>query len=176
MSRHRLPLRRGGRALRRRLPLACDLDLPDLIHDDHHRPRRRPSSCCDADGTAFAAYRYDAWGSRGFAAYRYDAVRAVRQLRDRDLDAKDDLDHHSTLAGQIAGRQVLRYAAYAYDAESALDYCSARYYDPATRPWTTGDPAKADGEESAYQYCGGGLWGRLHRTEDMGREMVGRLL
>ena len=67
----------------------------------------------------------------------------------------------STLAGQIASRQVLRYAAYAWDAESGLYYCSARYYDPATRQWTTGDPAKADGEESAYQYCGGSRWGRL---------------
>ena len=36
-----------------------------------------------------------------------------------------------------------------------LYYCSARYYDPATRQWTTADSAKADGEESAYQYCGG---------------------
>ena len=59
------------------------------------------------------------------------------------------------MAAQIASRQVLRYASYAWDAESALYYCSARYYDPATRQWTTGDPAKADGEESAYQYCAG---------------------
>lgn len=50
---------------------------------------------------------------------------------------------------------MLRYASYAFDGESGLYYCSARYYDPATRQWTTGDPAKADGEESAYQYCGG---------------------
>jgi len=46
-------------------------------------------------------------------------------------------------------------ASYTYDAESGLYYCSARYYDPATRQWTTGDPAKADGEESSYQYCAG---------------------
>ena len=48
----------------------------------------------------------------------------------------------SALAGEIASRQVLRYASYAYDAESGFYYCSARYYDPATRQWTTGDPAK----------------------------------
>jgi RHS repeat-associated protein len=50
---------------------------------------------------------------------------------------------------------MLRYAGYAYDWESGLYYCSARYYDPATRQWTTADSAKADGEESAYQYCAG---------------------
>lgn len=43
-------------------------------------------------------------------------------------------------------------AADPFAAESALYYCSARYYDPATPQWTTGDPAKADGEESAHQY------------------------
>jgi RHS repeat-associated protein len=47
------------------------------------------------------------------------------------------------------------HASYAYDAESSLYYCSARYYDPGTRQWTTADAAKADSEESAYQYCGG---------------------
>ena len=56
---------------------------------------------------------------------------------------------------------MLRYASYAYDAESGLYYCSARYYDPATRQWTTGDPAKADGEESAYQYCEGDPVGEI---------------
>ena len=50
---------------------------------------------------------------------------------------------------------MLRYAGYVYDSESGLYYCTARYYDPATRQWTTADSAKADGEESAYQYCGG---------------------
>ena len=48
---------------------------------------------------------------------------------------------------------MLRYAGYVYDSESGLYYCSARYYDPATRQFTTADSAKADGEESAYQYC-----------------------
>ncbi len=62
---------------------------------------------------------------------------------------------NSTLAGQIASRQILRYASYAYDAESGLYYLSARSYDPLTRQFISKDPAKADGEESAYQYCGG---------------------
>jgi RHS repeat-associated protein len=99
---------------------------------------------CDADGSAFAAYRYDAWGSpQGAGSYATGVWTQSTSLVT------------STLAGQIASRQVLRYAGYAGDAESGLYYCSARYYDPATRQWTTGDPAKADGEESAYQYCGG---------------------
>ena len=58
-------------------------------------------------------------------------------------------------ATAIATRQILRYAGYAYDAESGLYYCSARSYDPATRQWISKDPEKADGGESAYQYCGG---------------------
>jgi len=99
---------------------------------------------CDADGAAFAAYRYDAWGlPQGAGSYATGVWTQSTSLVT------------STLAGQIASRQVLRYAGYAWDAESALYYCSARSYDPATRQWTSGDPAKADGEESAYQYCGG---------------------
>jgi len=99
---------------------------------------------CDADGAAFAAYRYDAWGLPQGAGDL--AIGVWRQATTLVSQA---------LAGQIASRQILRYASYACDAESGLYYCSARYYDPATRQWTSGDPAKADGEESAYQYCGG---------------------
>ncbi len=91
----------------------------------------------DAKGSAFCAYRYDPWG-----------------LPTATLSQGTTLVS-STLAGEIAARQVLRYAAYVWDAESSLYYCSARSYDPATRQWTTGDPAKADGEASAYQYCSG---------------------
>jgi RHS repeat-associated protein len=99
---------------------------------------------CDADGAAFAAYRYDAWGlPQGEGNFTTGVWTQSTSLV------------NSTLAGQIATRQVLRYAGYVWDAESALYYCSARFYDPATRQWTTGDPAKADGEASAYQYCGG---------------------
>ena len=96
----------------------------------------------DANGTAFAAYHYDAWGlPQGSGQLHH-------QLTSTSLIS-------STLAGQIASRQVLRYAGYVYDPESGLYYCSARYYDPATRQWTTADSAKADGEESPYQYCSG---------------------
>jgi len=101
---------------------------------------------CDSDGAAFAAYRYDAWGLPQGAGNYATGIWT-------DADGTNLIT--STLAGQIASRQVLRYAGYAFDSESALYYCSARFYDPATRQWTTGDPAKADGEESAYQYCGG---------------------
>jgi len=105
---------------------------------------------CDADGAAFAAYRYDAWGLPQGAG---DLATGVWTQATTLVS--------QALAGQIAARQVLRYASYAYDAESGLYYCSARYYDPATRQWTTGDPAKDDGEESAYQYCGGDAVGNM---------------
>jgi RHS repeat-associated protein len=91
----------------------------------------------DANGVAFASYRYDPWGL---------------PLASGTTIAQTSLVS-TNLAGEIAARQVLRYASYAYDSESGLYYCSARYYDPTTRQWTTGDPAKADGESSAYQYC-----------------------
>ena len=74
------------------------------------------------------------------------------------------------VAGQLDPRRPDRQPpgpplrVYAWDAESALYYCSARYYDPATRQWTTGDPAKADGEESAYQY-----WREWWRDRESGR-------
>lgn len=61
----------------------------------------------------------------------------------------------------IASRQVLRYAGYVYDAESGMYYCSARTYDPNTMQFLQKDPAKADGEESAYQYCGGDPVGKI---------------
>jgi len=108
---------------------------------------------CDAAGNPFAAYRYDAWGlPQGEGSYATGIWTQSTSLIT------------STLAGQIATRQVLRYASYAWDAESSLYYCSARYYDPATRQWTTGDPAKADGEESAYQYCAGDPVGSVDPT------------
>ena len=83
---------------------------------------------CDADGATFAAYRYDAWGLPQGAG---DLATGVWTQATTLVN--------QALAGQIAARQVLRYASYAYDAESGLYYCSARYYDPATRQWTTGD-------------------------------------
>jgi RHS repeat-associated protein len=57
------------------------------------------------------------------------------------------------LATIIAQRQVLRYAGYCYDSESALYYLSARHYDPATRQFLSKDLSRNDGEQSAYQYC-----------------------
>jgi RHS repeat-associated protein len=97
---------------------------------------------CDADGNAFGAYRYDTWGlPQGAGNYATGVWTQSTSLIS------------AALAGQIASRQALRYASYTYDSESGLCYCSARYYDPGTRQWTTGDPAKADGEASAFQYC-----------------------
>jgi RHS repeat-associated protein len=103
----------------------------------------------DADGAVFAAYRYDAWGAPQGAGNHATGIwtQATSLIT-------------ANQAGQIATRQILRYASYAYDAESGFYYCSARYYDPATRQWTSADPAKADGEGSAYLYCGGEPVGR----------------
>ena len=91
----------------------------------------------DANGAAFANYHYDAWGLPTATTTQTTTLITA------------------SLAANIATRQVLRYAGYAYDAESGLYYCSARYYDPATRQFTSSDSAKANGEESAYQYCDG---------------------
>ena len=72
------------------------------------------------------------------------------------------------MASAISSRQPLRYASYAYDTESGLYYLSQRYYDPSTMQFVSKDPARADGEMSAYLYCGNdpvnrvdpeGLWG-----------------
>jgi len=60
-----------------------------------------------------------------------------------------------SVATAIVSAQPLRYAGYAYDAFSGLYYCSQRYYDPTTCQFVSADPVGADGEESAYQYCGG---------------------
>jgi RHS repeat-associated protein len=105
----------------------------------------------DAAGNPFAAYRYDAWG-----------LPTATQTQGTALIT-------STLAGQIAGRQVLRYASYAYDTESGLYYCSARYYDSTTRQFTTADAAKADGEQSAYQYSAGDPVGNVDPTGANGK-------
>jgi len=61
----------------------------------------------------------------------------------------------TSVASAIASAQPLRYAGYAYDSFSGLYYCSQRYYDPATCQFISADPVGADGEQSAYQYCGG---------------------
>ncbi|MBE0418166.1 MAG: RHS repeat-associated core domain-containing protein [Coriobacteriia bacterium] len=68
------------------------------------------------------------------------------------------------MAAAIAARQPLRYAGYAYDAHSATYYLSQRHYDPATMRFLTKDPARDDGEESAYQYCAGDPVGKVDPT------------
>ena len=78
----------------------------------------------------------------------------------------------SQAAGSIAATQSvaidaavrLRYAGYTLDEESGLYYCAQRYYDPGTCQWITKDPARADGEESAYQYCAGDPVGCVDQT------------
>ncbi|MCZ7661868.1 MAG: hypothetical protein M5U22_02455 [Thermoleophilia bacterium] len=101
-------------------------------------------SLLDAEGEPFAAYRYDAWGN----PQGQGSLATGIWTQGTNLIS-------SALAAAIAERQPLRYAGYLWDEESGLYYLSARYYDPATRQFTTKDPGKADGEESPYQYCGG---------------------
>lgn len=104
----------------------------------------------DEDGDAFAHYTYDAWGNQlGIQTAATSLVTAEQ-------------------AEAIANRQPLRYASYVFDAESSLYYLSQRYYDASTMQFISKDPAKADGEMSAYMYCNddpvnmsdpSGLWG-----------------
>jgi len=101
----------------------------------------------DATGNPFAAYRYDAWGNQRDFDPSPSVYRPYESVSTGLIDA--------TTAARIAERQVLRYASYCFDAESGLFYLSARHYDPATRQFVSKDPAEADGEESAYQYCAG---------------------
>ncbi|MDO8962948.1 MAG: RHS repeat-associated core domain-containing protein, partial [Coriobacteriia bacterium] len=92
----------------------------------------------DASATPLVSYRYDAFG-------RPNGTVVASGM----------------LAAALAERQILRYATYAWDAESATYYCSARTYDPQSAQFISKDPAKADGEESAYQYCGGDPVGKV---------------
>jgi len=102
----------------------------------------------DTNGNPFACYHYDAWGNPvGGANDQWGKPTGVTTASTSLIT--------SQLAIDIANRQVLRCAGYAYDPESYLYYCSARFYDPASRQFTTADGAKADGEESTYQYCDG---------------------
>ncbi|MCE5191502.1 MAG: polymorphic toxin type 44 domain-containing protein, partial [Actinomycetia bacterium] len=91
----------------------------------------------DANVVVFAYMTYDAYGNPGSVATTGTATIPA------------------AVAATIANANPLRYAGYCYDSFSGLYYCSQRYYDPATAQFITKDPAKADGEESAYQYCGG---------------------
>ena len=98
----------------------------------------------DAGGARFASYRYDDWG-----------VATASQT------ATTSAIPSATVVADLATRQPLRYAGYCYDEHSRLYYLSARSYDPLTRQFVSKDPAKADGEESAYQYCGGDPVGKV---------------
>ncbi len=98
----------------------------------------------DAAGNPFVAYRYDAWGNPqgsgnvGTGIWSQSTGLITSQV-----------------ATDIASRQVLKYASYCLDSESGMYYLSARQYDPMTRQFLSKDPAKDDGEASAYQYCAG---------------------
>jgi RHS repeat-associated protein len=91
----------------------------------------------DSAGNAFGMYAYDAYGRPVSVASTGTALVT------------------SATAAAITSLQPLRYASYVWDSESALYYCSQRYYDPATCQFISTDPVRADGEESPYQYCGG---------------------
>lgn len=97
----------------------------------------------DASGDAFATYRYDAYGNPTGLSSQGTGLIGV------------------SAAEAIARFQPLRYAGYAYDTFSELYYLSARYYDPSNCQFMSKDPAKADGEDGAYQYCSGDPLGRL---------------
>lgn len=91
----------------------------------------------DSSGAAFALYSYDPYG------------------RPTETTTTATARVSAATAAAIAAAQPLRYAGYVYDSESGYYYCSARYYDPNVGAFISKDPAKADGEESAYQYCAG---------------------
>jgi RHS repeat-associated protein len=97
-------------------------------------------------GAVFARYTYDPYG------------RVLAQ------DANTVFGITSNVASAIRDRQPLRYAGYTYDAHSATYYLSQRHYDPATMRFLTKDPARDDGEESAYQYCAGDPVGKVDPT------------
>jgi RHS repeat-associated protein len=109
----------------------------------------------DKDGEPFAAYRYDAWGNP-LGAGTDGAVGMWWKTTTSITDVN--------AAKAIAQRQVLRYAGYCYDSESGLYYLSARHYDPVTRQFLSKDLSRNDGEQSAYQYCGGNPVGNIDPT------------
>ncbi|MDY0087959.1 MAG: RHS repeat-associated core domain-containing protein [Coriobacteriia bacterium] len=90
------------------------------------------------------------------ARYAYDPYGAVLSQASNAVTGIS-----AALASAIAARQPLRFAGYVYDAHSATYYLSARHYDPATMRFLSKDPARDDGEESAYQYCAGDPVGKV---------------
>ncbi|MBE0418293.1 MAG: hypothetical protein IBX63_11055, partial [Coriobacteriia bacterium] len=99
----------------------------------------------DAATAPVATYGYDAWGNPVAARTTVSATA-------------------SDAAKRFAELAPLRYAGYCYDSGTGLYYLSQRYYDPATYQFISKDPVKADGEESAYQYCGGDPVGKVDPT------------
>ena len=122
----------------------------------------------DAAGAPFAAYRYDAWGNPQGTGTDGTGIWTTTTT----------LMNDAQVARDIAKRQVLRYAGYCWDALSTTDttvglyYLSARSYDPKTRQFLSQDPARADGEESGYQYCAGNPVG----NEDPSGQLLRRIL
>jgi RHS repeat-associated protein len=100
----------------------------------------------DTAGAVFARYTYDPYG----------------RVLSQDANAVSGIT--SNVASAIRDRQPLRYAGYTYDAHSATYYLSQRHYDPATMRFLIKDPARDDGEESAYQYCAGDPVGKVDST------------
>lgn len=115
----------------------------------------------DAAGNPFIAYRYDVWGS---PQGNGNAGTGMWSQSTNLISGQ--------VASDIASRQVLRYASYCYDSESGLYYLSARSYDPITRQFLSKDEAKADGEESEYQYCKGDPVGN---TDPSGETLLSNL-
>ena len=109
---------------------SCAFEIVSDAHGDVREMR-------DRAGEAFARFDYDVYGN----------IRSQKILQTALIS--------QTLAQQIVELQPLRYAGYVFDSETGLYYCSQRYYDPAVAAFISKDPAKADGEQSAYGYCGG---------------------
>ncbi len=101
----------------------------------------------DANGSPFAAYRYDAWGNP------LGAGNVGTGLWAQATTSGETETISLEVATKIAERQVLRYAGYCYDSETGMYYLSARHYDPATRQFLSKDLSRNDGEQSAYGYC-----------------------
>jgi RHS repeat-associated protein len=103
---------------------------------------------------SFASCGHDAWGNpQGTGNLGTGVCSQTTSLID------------ATLAAAVATCQSLRYAGYSYDRESGLYHLSARSYDPQTRQFSTkDDAAKADGEESVYQYFSGDPIGQTDAT------------
>ncbi len=115
-------------------------------HD--HQRRGDVLALTDAAGETFAAYACNPYGDPSPATLL--ATQRVSLAEARALSAAN----------------LLRFAGYVYDQATGMYYLSKRYYDPETCSFITKDPAEADGQKSAYAYCGGDPVGMV----DPGRE------